>query len=114
MLQKGQNFSLTCKAKFAVELKQQDIPEEITTINMKVRNELIADGEYKFRTVLELYNVDQYTVGFYACYDKRINIKNVLNNLTEVPENTEQISFFYIYVNGEIILQKTLIVNFGY
>ncbi|CAB3236151.1 unnamed protein product [Arctia plantaginis] len=67
---------------------------------MKVRNQLISEGDFKFRTVLELYNVDQYTVGFYACYDKRINIKNVLNNLTEVPENTEQISFFYIYVNG--------------
>lgn len=101
-LQMGQNYTLSCKGKSELQLKQQDIPEEIVApFFMEQRNASSSDPDYPFEAFLDLYNIDQYAVGFYACYDNTVNISNILNNLTDEPNNTQHVSFIYIYVNGE-------------
>lgn len=104
ILQKGQNYTLKCKGKTAVQIKQQEVPEEVIgpfSVESRNTSGRLA-GEYWFETVLELYNVDQFAIGYYACFDDAVNGSDILNNLTDEPNNTEHIAFIYIYVAGEI------------
>ncbi|XP_049697170.2 vascular endothelial growth factor receptor 1 isoform X2 [Helicoverpa armigera] len=101
ILQKGQNYTLTCKGKTPVQIKQQEVPEEVIgDFRMVQRNMSGLVDEYKFGTILDLFNVDQYAIGYYACFDDTVNGTDILNNLVEEPNNTEHITFIYIYVNG--------------
>ncbi|KAJ8727036.1 hypothetical protein PYW08_015433 [Mythimna loreyi] len=106
ILQKGQNYTLKCKGKREVQFKQQEVPEEIIgPFRIESKNTTARlDGEYWFETVLELYNVDQFAIGYYACFDDTVNGTDILNNLTEEPNNTEHITFIYIYVAGSDFL----------
>ncbi|XP_026765009.2 LOW QUALITY PROTEIN: vascular endothelial growth factor receptor 1 [Galleria mellonella] len=102
VLVKGQNFTIRCKGKRHVQVKQQNIEEEGlgNKFVKKIRNVTSVDTEYSYETVLDLYNVDQYAVGYYACYDDTVNETDILNNLMEEPPNTEHVTYIYIYVNG--------------
>lgn len=103
ILQKGQNFTLTCKGKSKVHFKQQEIPEEVIGPFTKEQiYKTVPTDEYEFQTSLELYHIDQFAIGYYACFDDTVNGTEILNNLIGEPNNTEHISFIYIYVNGEI------------
>lgn len=87
-----------------MQFEQQDQPEEVIgSFYIEQRNiTLIDEDEYNFESVFELYNVDQFAIGYYACFDDTVNGSEVLNNLIEEPNNTAHIAFIYIYVNGEI------------
>ncbi|CAK1551856.1 unnamed protein product [Leptosia nina] len=100
-LQKGQNFTILCRSNRPVQIKQQEIPEEVVeTFSMVLRNETRSDSKYKYETALDLINVDQLAVGYYACFDDTLNATDVLTNLREEPSNTEHASYIYIYVDG--------------
>lgn len=66
-----------------------------------VSNDL--DRTYKYEEALHLYNVDQFAVGYYACFDTTIDSRDVLTEINEEPNNTAHISYVYVYVNGEDI-----------
>lgn len=104
ILEAGQNFTLTCRGKTPLNFKQQEVPEEVIgPFRIEQKNTSDLDDESMFETVLELYNVDRFAIGYYACFDDTVNGSDILNNLTEEPNNTEHIAFIYIYVAGEII-----------
>lgn len=109
ILQKGQNYTLKCRGKTGVQIKQQEVPEEVIgPFRLESKNSSdVLDDEYWFETVLELYNVDQFSIGYYACFDDTVNGSEILNNLTEEPNNTEHITFIYIYVAGETFFELT-------
>ncbi|XP_026747230.1 vascular endothelial growth factor receptor 1 isoform X3 [Trichoplusia ni] len=101
ILQKGQNFTINCKGKTKVHIKQQEIPEEVIgPFSKELKYKTVQADEYKFEAALELYHIDQFAIGYYACFDDTVNGSEILNNLIEEPNNTEHISFIYIYVNG--------------
>ncbi|XP_050561609.1 vascular endothelial growth factor receptor 1 isoform X4 [Spodoptera frugiperda] len=101
ILEAGQNFTLTCRGKTPLNFKQQEVPEEVIgPFRIEQKNTSDLDDESMFETVLELYNVDRFAIGYYACYDDTVNGSDILNNLTEEPNNTEHIAFIYIYVAG--------------
>ncbi|KAM3968141.1 LOW QUALITY PROTEIN: PDGF- and VEGF-receptor related [Aphomia sociella] len=102
ILQKGQNFTLQCKGERPVQFKQQNIEEEGlgNAFFKKMRNASSLDMQYTYETALDLYNVDQYAVGYYACYDDTVNETDLLNHLMEEASNTEHVTYIYIYVNG--------------
>ena len=104
ILQKGQNYTIKCKGKTPVQIKQQEVPEEVIgPFQIKSGNASSPlVGEYRFETVVELCYVDQFAIGYFACFDDTVNGSDILNNLTEEPNNTEHITFIYIYVAGEI------------
>lgn len=114
ILQKGDNYTFTCKSnRSEVEFAKQDIPEELSTLNLIHKNKTVNEDEYRYQTSLELYDVDEYNIGYYACFDTsvRANVNDILNNLTREPNNTEHISFIYIYVDGETKLILKIIQN---
>lgn len=79
---------------------QQEIPEEIMGDFVKEeRNETYSNGEYEM--ALDLYNVDHFAVGYYACFDDSVDSTEVISNIIEEPNNTAHIAYVYIYVNGE-------------
>lgn len=100
-LQKGQNFTLTCKGATKLRFRQQDVSEEVTS-NFTIVNvsSPIFEEEFSFQRTLTLFNVDQYAIGYYACSDDFVN-ENIVNTITEDPENTEHVSYIYVYVNGK-------------
>ncbi|CAH0628823.1 unnamed protein product [Chrysodeixis includens] len=101
ILQKGQNFTIKCKGKTKVHIKQQEIPEEVIgPFSKELIYKNVYSDEYKFEAALELYHIDQFAIGYYACFDDTVNGSEILNNLIGEPNNTEHISFIYIYVNG--------------
>ncbi|CAH2062831.1 unnamed protein product, partial [Iphiclides podalirius] len=102
ILQKGQNFTLICKGNNELQIKQQEIPEEIvdSLFNKTQTTVASSDPRYKYQTELSLYNVDQFAIGYYACFDNSANGDDLLNNLMEEPDDTEHVTYFYIYVNG--------------
>ncbi|XP_045491970.1 vascular endothelial growth factor receptor 1 isoform X3 [Colias croceus] len=102
ILQKGQNFTISCKSDKPVEIKQQEIPEEvIESFYMVQRNKTVIEGDNKvYQTILDLINVDQYAVGYYACFEKDLDPNTILNDLREEPTNTDQVSYIYVYVDG--------------
>ncbi|XP_038213359.1 vascular endothelial growth factor receptor 1 isoform X2 [Zerene cesonia] len=101
-LQKGQNFTITCQFDKPIEIKQQEIPEEvIESFYMIQRNMTVIEGDNKiYQAVLDLINVDQYAVGYYACYEKDLDSNTILTDLREEPSNTNQVSYIYVYVDG--------------
>lgn len=103
ILQKGQNFTLKCKGSDELQIKQQEIPEEIvdSLFNKTQTTYTMPDSTYKYQTELNLYNVDQFAIGYYACFDSTVNGDDILNNLMEEPDDTEHVTYVYIYVNGE-------------
>lgn len=75
-----------------------------------------SEEGFSFQKTLNLYNVDQYAIGYYACSDYFVH-ENIVNNITEEPENTEHVSYIYVYVNGEDILNtrhNRFIIIIGY
>ncbi|XP_028039144.1 vascular endothelial growth factor receptor 1 isoform X2 [Bombyx mandarina] len=99
ILHKGQNFSLTCRGKNPLEFKQQETPEELPKNKPIKTMRQTSDSEYPFETIINIYNVDEYAIGYYACFDD-VKTNFTLNNLIEEPRNTENASFIYIYVEG--------------
>ncbi|KAH9632759.1 hypothetical protein HF086_012094 [Spodoptera exigua] len=100
-LEAGQNFTLICRGKTPLNFRQQEVPEEVIgPFRIEQKNTSNLDDESTFETVLELYNVDRFAIGYYACYDDTVNGSDILNNLIEEPNNTEHIAFIYIYVDG--------------
>lgn len=81
------------------------MPEDNTEGSFKMVNESLVSNDlnrtYKYVEALHLYNVDQFAVGYYACFDNTIDSSDYLTEIIEEPNNTEHISFVYIYVNGE-------------
>lgn len=103
VLTKGQNFSIICKGKTKLEFKQQEVPLETTKPVLKEQRIMTesSDIDYPFETILDLYNVDEYAIGYYACFDNTVDKREVLEDLIEEPNNSAHISYIYIYVNGE-------------
>ncbi|CAH0397497.1 unnamed protein product [Chilo suppressalis] len=113
VLQQGQNFTLICRGKRRLQIRQQEIPEElIGAFSMEERILESTDVNYPFEIALDLFNVDQYAVGYYACYDDAVDSDNILNDLMEEPSNTEHISYIYIYVNGTDVLFAPMLEYF--
>ncbi|XP_041972699.1 vascular endothelial growth factor receptor 1 isoform X2 [Aricia agestis] len=100
ILKKGQNFTIFCNANAPVVIKQQEIPEESTDTFKKVfRNLSSTDLDYRYKAALDLYNVDQFSVGYYACFDEAADENHILNNLLEEPQNNEHAAYIYVYVD---------------
>lgn len=99
-LQSGQNYTLYCKGKRPVRLKQQEVPEEVTGL-FNSSERVVSENESEYEVALDLFNVDQFAVGYYACFDNTVNSIEALNNIIEEPVNTPHVSYIYIYVNGE-------------
>ncbi|XP_053599846.1 vascular endothelial growth factor receptor 1 isoform X3 [Plodia interpunctella] len=105
ILQSGQNYTLSCKGRRPVEFKQQSLGEESSggsffqTISRNTTGHS-PDLQYPYQTELDLIDVDQYAVGYYACFDNAINSSEILNDIIEEPNNTEHVSYIYIYVEG--------------
>ncbi|XP_014355905.2 vascular endothelial growth factor receptor 1 isoform X2 [Papilio machaon] len=102
VLEKGQNFTIKCKGFSELDFKQQDIPEEIvgSLFNKSITTVTNSDDKYKYKTELNLYNVDQFAIGYYACFDSTLKADDLLNNLMEEPKDTEHVTYIYVYVNG--------------
>lgn len=101
-LKKGQNYTLYCKSNNFISIDQQEIPEEMVEPFHKVqRNVTSSDNSYKYEIALDLYNVNQFAVGYYACFDFNINSSDIFRNMMEEPVNTKHISYIYIFVDGE-------------
>lgn len=102
ILKEGQNYTLSCKWNRPVQIKQQDIGEEKTgSFEMLLRDMPSSNETNEFEVALDLYNVDKFTVGFYACFDRSVNDAYFLKNMMVEPVNTNNISYIYIYVNGK-------------
>lgn len=92
-----------CRSNLPVYIKQQEIPEEITsnfTTVLQDFNWIEDTNEYE--VVLNLYNVDHSAVGYYGCYDNTVDSEKVLTEIDHELVNTKHISYVYIYVNGEV------------
>ncbi|XP_068627778.1 vascular endothelial growth factor receptor 1 isoform X2 [Battus philenor] len=102
ILEKGQNYTLICRGMNKLDFKQQEIPEEIvgSLFNKTQTTVASSDPKYKHQTELNLYNVDQFAIGYYACFDDTVNSDSILYNLMEEPNDTEHVTYIYIYVNG--------------
>lgn len=99
-LNKGQNYTLTCKGNTELRFRQQHVSEEFTSSFTIVNTSSnITEKEFTFERSLNLYNVDQYAIGYYACSDDFVN-ENIVNTITEEPKNTEHVAYIYVYVNG--------------
>ncbi|XP_049864841.1 vascular endothelial growth factor receptor kdr-like isoform X3 [Pectinophora gossypiella] len=115
ILQTGQNFTLICTSNRQVQFKQQEIPEEITgNFYTEERNETSEDGS-EYRAFLDLYNVDQFAVGYYACFDDTVDSAELLRDVVEEPNNTAHVSYIYVYVNGSTLFapMRSLVVATG-
>ncbi|XP_039745635.1 vascular endothelial growth factor receptor 1 isoform X2 [Pararge aegeria] len=102
ILKSGQNFTIFCKSSMPVQIKQQHIPEnDLGHFTKKQRNITSSDDNMlnEFETALDLYNVDRYAIGYYVCFDNTVNEKTVLYNILREPNNTEHVSYIYIYVD---------------
>ncbi|XP_046978932.1 vascular endothelial growth factor receptor 1 isoform X3 [Vanessa cardui] len=100
ILKEGQNFTIYCKWNHPVQIKQQEIGEEKTgSFEMVLRDVSSPDDLNAFESALDLYNVDKFTVGYYACFNKSLNETDFLKNIMEEPINTNNISYIYIYVD---------------
>lgn len=116
-LRKGQNYTLYCRSNKLISIEQQEIPEEMVEPFHKVqRNVTSSDNTYKYEIALDLYNVNQFTVGYYACFDFNINSSDIFRNMLEEPVNTDHISYIYIYVDGEpfVILRNYYLIFLYY
>lgn len=102
VLQKGQNFTLKCKGKRPIEFKQQKIAEEVVGSFTVKTIDGAGTTDYPYEKNLNLYNVDHYAVGYYACFDDTVNSLDILDNILEEPTDTDYVTYVYIYVNGEI------------
>ncbi|XP_026326483.1 vascular endothelial growth factor receptor 1 isoform X4 [Hyposmocoma kahamanoa] len=101
ILQAGQNYTLLCRANRPVTIKQQDIPEEVTS-NFKTVMQYgnVNEDLNKYEVALNLYNVDHSAVGYYGCFDSTMDSQQVLKEIDKEPSNTKHISYVYVYVNG--------------
>lgn len=104
ILKNGQNFTIFCKSSTPVQIKQQHISEiDVGDFTKKQRQVTSPDDKLlnEYETALDLYNVDRYAIGYYACFDNAVNESIILNNIQKEPNNTEHVSYIYIYVDGE-------------
>lgn len=108
LLHSGQNYTLKCQADTPVKFIQDyDREEQIGSYNYTQRSVEMTNesAEYKYETYLELLNVDRYAIRYYACIRTNTSVdENVFSNLVEEPNNSKNISYIYIYVDGENIL----------
>lgn len=103
ILQAGQNYTLICRANRPVTIKQQDIPEEVTS-NFKTIMQIVNVNKdsNEYEVGLSLYNVDHSAVGYYGCFDSTIDSQQVLKEIDKELHDTNHISYVYVYVNGEV------------
>ncbi|KAI8440296.1 hypothetical protein MSG28_001648 [Choristoneura fumiferana] len=107
-LEKGQNYTIRCKGKRPLQFKQQEMAEEnFSSFSKTLRNVAPSDDEYEFEIALDIYNVDQFAVGYFACFDDQVDKSEVLTNLLKEPTNTEHISYTYVFVNETPFLKLT-------
>lgn len=103
ILQAGQNYTLLCRANRPVTIKQQDIPEEVTSnFTAVMQNVKLNEDLNEYEVALSLYNVDHSAVGYYGCFDSTVDSQQVLKDIDKEPSNTKHISYIYVYVNGEV------------
>ncbi|XP_048480770.1 vascular endothelial growth factor receptor 1 isoform X3 [Plutella xylostella] len=103
VLQKGQNYTFFCSGKRELTFKQQEVPEEAyqTSFQTNMTVEMTShDPESHYKVALHLYNVDDYAIGYYACFDDTVTDTEFLSDIKEEPRNTPHISYIYVYVNG--------------
>lgn len=84
-----------------MQFKQQNILGEENTGGKFKKKQNTSSNSNMYEAELNLYEVDQYAVGYYACYDDTVNDNEILNHISEEPNNTQHITYIYIYVNGE-------------
>lgn len=99
-LQNGVNFTLFCSSDREITFKQQEQAES-ETAPFKTKPRVEKENS----VALDLINVNEHAVGYYACFDNTLNATDVLklNSFQEEPENTEHVTYIYIYVNGKEI-----------
>lgn len=122
ILHKGENFTFTCKGKNKIQFRQQEGPEEIIgEFNITAINSTIdGDDEFEYQVDLILSNVDQFAIGYYACFYDEVNEENdalynyYLNNLVVEPNNTEHVTYIYVYVDGEITIFCSIAVLWAF
>lgn len=61
----------------------------------------VNEDLHEYEVGLSLYNVDHSAVGYYGCFDSTIDSQQVLKEIDKEPNDTNHISYIYIYVNGE-------------
>lgn len=85
-----------------IQFKRQEVAEDgIENFRTEQREIISSDENHKFEIALDLFNVDEFAVGYYACFDSTVNSSHVLSEISEEPNNTAHISYIYVYVNGE-------------
>lgn len=103
ILQAGQNYTLLCRSNRPVTIKQQDIPEEVTSnFTTELRSVNVNEDTNEYEVALSLYIVDHSAVGYYGCFDNTIDSQQVLKEIDQELVDTNHISYIYIYVNGEV------------
>lgn len=96
---------MTCKGATKLQFRQQEVSEPVTSnFNIINTNSIITEEHYSFQITLDLYHVDQYAIGYYACSDYSVKA-NIVDNIIEEPQNDENVSYIYVYVNGEGIYE---------
>ncbi|XP_047989746.1 vascular endothelial growth factor receptor 1 isoform X2 [Leguminivora glycinivorella] len=100
LLQYKQNYTIHCKGKRPINFTIQEAAEDEETDFKKILRKVApSDNEYEYEIALDLYSVDPFSVGYYACHDDTVDPSQIFNELVEEPTNNEHISYTYVYVN---------------
>ncbi|XP_061705835.1 vascular endothelial growth factor receptor 1 isoform X3 [Cydia pomonella] len=100
LLQNKQNYTIHCKGKRPINFTIQEAAEDEDTDFKKILRKVApSDNEYEYEIALDLYSVDPFAVGYYACHDDQVDPSLIFNDLVEEPTNTQHISYTYVYVN---------------
>ncbi|XP_063530528.1 vascular endothelial growth factor receptor 1 isoform X4 [Cydia strobilella] len=100
LLQNKQNYTIHCKGKRPINFTIQEAAEDEDTDFKKILRKVApSDNEYEHEIALDLFSVDPFAVGYYACHDDQVDPSQIFNDLVEEPINNEHISYTYVYVN---------------
>ncbi|KAJ2950586.1 hypothetical protein O0L34_g8837 [Tuta absoluta] len=96
-----QNYTLLCHGKNPVRFVMQELLEESLENTFRTENRSgISNGGLGYWAALDLISVDRCAVRYYACIDDTIDETRILQNIVEEPQNSEHVSYIYVYVNG--------------
>ncbi|XP_063379614.1 vascular endothelial growth factor receptor 1 isoform X1 [Cydia fagiglandana] len=100
LLQNKQNYTIHCKGKRPINFTIQEAAEDEDTDFKKILRKVApSDNEYEYEIALDLFSVDPFAVGYYACHDDQVDPSQIFTDLVEEPTNNEHISYTYVYVN---------------